>query len=174
MRRNLCFFFYLLIAPIILGCSAKQPNISGELNDSFQKMLAIEDVNNSFRIYIVSNDVENLKYGSDIKIAFRNTSGEKIFFPVGYGVKLYIIRNSKWLEIQNQNEYYGEGSLLQTKNQEDSGGRLVTGVRPNLPPEITPLGQEILRIVVIGEIQSIGENMADQTAAYIDVFINPQ
>lgn len=173
MKHFFAFIFSLFLVVIMFGCSPAGPNISDSLEVSFQELIVSNNINKSFQIYIDSNDAENLKYGSDIKIAFKNVSGEDVFFEVGYGIKLYIIRDNAWVEIQNKNEYYGEGSILQTKNQQASGGRLVTGVRPVLPPGIAPIADEILRIVVIGEILSDGERTGHHAAAYVDLLLNP-
>lgn len=93
---------------------------------------------------------------------------------MGYGLRLFITIGDEWVEIQNTNEYYGEGSLLRPDN-EQGAGCLATWVRPALLSEIiVDEGKRVtLRIVVIGEFLSNGEGTGIPVAAYTDVFIIP-
>ena len=129
-------------------------------------------MNELFQIYLDSPDEKNIKFGSVIKLLFRNVSGQEVFFPVGYRIKLFVIKNNKWIEIPNTVEYYGEGSLLQTKSEQALGGRIGAWVRPVLPSEITTEDQEILRILVVGELLTNGEKTGIPIGAYIDFLIS--
>jgi hypothetical protein len=102
------------------------------------------------------------------------SSDQDIYFPVGYGIRLLIINNDKWIEVKNKDIYYGDGSWLQTKRDQMLGARLATGVRPILPPDLLNVGnQVILRIVIIGEIHSNNSNNGLPVGAFTDLFVTP-
>jgi hypothetical protein len=167
-------FLFLIVTAIFSGCTSAKPKISTSLETSFQELLPIKDMNKSFQIYVDSSDQDNLKFGNDIKLAFKNITGQDVFFPVGYGIRLFVIRNNEWMEIQNYDDYYGEGSWLQTINQQTSGGRLVTWVSPVLPPEIADGDhQVILRTVIIGELVIDSKKTGIPVGAYTDVYLQP-
>lgn len=168
-------FLWILVMVTVCSCSPVQPSVSNDLEISFRELISIDDINKSFQIHAESIEQRNLKFESDIQVVLENLSNQQIFFPVGYGIRLFIIRDNAWIEIQNKNEYYGEGSLLRPKGEQELGDRISTGVRPILPPQIEDENhQEVLRIVIIGElIKDDDGRIGVPVGAYTDVFINP-
>jgi hypothetical protein len=155
------------------ACTQSHPEISDSLVMAFRDLIEIDSLNESFQISADTSNPKKLMYGSDVSIVFKNISGDEVFFPVGYGIRLFIIRDKTWVEIPNKNVYYGDGSWLQTRSDELLGARLGTWVRPVLPPGVDAAGQDVLRIVVVGEIPSDQNKTGSYTAAYVDVFISP-
>ncbi len=172
--RLLVLFLAIGVTAIVYGCSSSQPKISETMNISFRELVAIDEMNEYFQISVDSQSQEKLEFGSDIKVVFVNRSDWEIYFPVGYGIRLFIIENDKWVEIDNNDEYYGDGSLLRSVSEQGIGGRLVTWVRPVLPTDLADEGNpEILRIVMVGELLSAGEKTGIPVGAYVDLFLAP-
>lgn len=173
MKQHLyLLFFYLMLSIILAGCTSVRPNVPKELDISFQKIISIEDMNGSIRIRQTS--LETAKYGSNITVSIENLSNQPIFFPLNFGIRLFIIRDNEWIEIQDKNQYYGEGTLLHSKNHEDYSGKVTTWIRPVLPPELKSDGNhDILRILVIGETQGGGIEQGVLVGAYYDVDVYP-
>lgn len=166
-------FLFFLLAAILCSCIPVRPKVSESLETSFRELMLVDDINKSFQIYIDSTDRESMKFGSDIHVVIKNLSNQQIFFPVGYGIRLFIIRDSEWVEILNKNKYYGDGSFLRPKGIQELGDRISTGVRPILPSQIGfEDDQEILRIVMIGELMSDEEKTGIPVGAYTDIFVS--
>jgi len=163
----------VLLEVIGYGCSNSEPKISRDLQESFKNQVPVNDMNKSFCIWVDSSNYAELKFGSDIYVVIENLSDQQIFFPLGYGTRLFIVRDNKWVEIMNKNEYYGNGSILFPKGIQ-LGYLISTGIRPIIGPNIKYEGnQEILRIVIIGELISDGKKTGISAGAYTDVFVNP-
>lgn len=163
---------FVIIAGLISSCAPSQPKISGNLENLFRILVPIDDMNDSFQIYVNKNDHQSLNFGTKIPIIFTNLSEKQIFFPTGFGIKLYVVENNQWLEVQNQVEYWGDRSYLQPKGSQKAGGYLSTVIRPELPSEIYGEKEAILRVVVVGE--KINEiNQSTPVGAFVDLFIEP-
>lgn len=172
MKRNIYLLPFLLIGTIFVGCTSFQLSVPNELEISFRKMILIEDMNDSIGIRKISS--ENAKYGSDVKVSIENLSSQPIYFPLDFVIRLFIIRDNKWVEIQDKNQYYGEGTMLHPQDQQESIGRVITWVRPVLPMGISSAdNQDILRILITGEVQGIGVDNETLVGAYADIIIHP-
>jgi hypothetical protein len=169
--RKIFLFFSLLM--ILCACAPPQPKISESLEFSFREILAIEDVNNYFRIDVDHPEEGNFKSGSDIHVELYNLSDQQISFSINW-VRLFIVNENEWTDIRNNNVCYGEGALLRPKSDQELGARFSTWVRPVLPSQIETEGKpEIVRIVAIGELMSDGDTTGIPVAAYTDVFVSP-
>ena len=167
------FFFSALMAGIICGCAPAQPQISADLNNSFGKIIAMDDMNKYFQVRVDSSNQENMKFGSDTMITLTNLSDQKILFQVGYGIRMFVARDNNWIEVQNNAVYYGDEVIMQPKTSQMSEKYIVTGIQPIFSPEIKDEGhQEALRIVIIGELSN-GEKPGIPVGAYTDVFVTP-
>ena len=165
--------YIVLLEVIGYGCSSNKPKISSELQEYFKNQVPVRDLNKNFCIWVDSSNQADINFGSDMNVVIENLSDQQIFFPLGYGTRLFIVRNNKWVEIMNSNEYYGNGSILFQKGIQ-LGDRISTGIRPVLGPNIKDEGhQEILRIVIIGELITDGKKTGISVGAYTDVLVNP-
>ena len=117
---------------------------------------------------------EIVKYQELYKVLFKDENIDDIIITIEvYKLIKEDIKNNKWVEIMNSNEYSGNGSILFPKGIQ-LGDRISTGIRPVLGPNIKDEGhQEILRIVIIGELISDGKKTGISAGAYTDVFVNP-
>jgi hypothetical protein len=164
------------LAMAITTCNCRPvPNVSNALENSFRKVIATDEINNQFRIYLDSPKQDSLKIGSNIEISFRNLTDQEIFFQTGFGIRLFIIRDEKWVEILNNDEYYGKAPLLQgIGSQQAMLGGIPTGVRPALPPNVREAEhQELLRIMAVGELMDKGKKTGTLAGSYIDVLLMP-
>jgi len=158
----------------LCGCAPTQPRTTEYLDVSFRQLIAVDDMNKTFHLIVDKSSQENPKFGSDIQVRIENLSEQEVSFPVDLGIKLFIVRDNGWLEIQNNNKYYSIGPALILKRQQETGHRITTGIRPVLPPDAKDARQqEILRIVAIGELISNGEKTGIPVGAYTDMFVNP-
>jgi hypothetical protein len=171
MKQRVLMFLQS-IAIVISICRCKPIlMVSDAQENSFQKIVAVENLNKYFQIYLDSANPKNLKMGDDIIIAFRNLTNQEVLFSVGFGIRLFIINDNKWVEIINDADYYGKGALLESsKSQQAILGGFVTSIRPALPlnfVEANPLLK--LRIFVIGELMNNGQKTGIPVGAYLDV-----
>ena len=173
MKPSIILWIFCWIGmTIIIGCTSVRPRLSKELESSFQKTISVEDLNESIRVRPASQ--ERAKYGSNIKIRIQNVSDQPIYFPLDFEMRLFIIRDNEWVEIQDNNQYYGEGTLLHPKGQEESSGTITTWVRPVLPLNFTSGNdKDILRIVIIGEKQNDNMEFGTPVGAYTDIVVYP-
>jgi len=160
------FFLLITLFINILGCTSSQSNVSDKLETSFKDIVEIDKLNEYFQIY-VSSDQKVHKFGSDIKVYFKSITDDKIVFQVGYKIRLFIVHNNSWLEIQNKNKYFGEESYLPSISNQNLGARLSTGVRPISPPDVGVEAKTMLRILVEGTL------LPDNTpvGSFVDIYI---
>jgi hypothetical protein len=106
--------FVALFVFFISGCSTSSPKVPGSLQESFQQLVTTDDMNKSLRVTAEISGKEELHFGSEIHVVIKNTSNQQILVRVPEGIKLFIINDGKWLEINDNNEYFGdsEGAVL--------------------------------------------------------------
>lgn len=171
-RRLLIYISHLCLIALLLSCKSSQIEVSENLENSFSKAIGIENLNKFFEVHLVSGE-ENFRFGSDIRISLYNSSGEKILFSVGYGIKLFVVYENNWLEIENKNKYSGEEVYLPSVSNQDLGARLVTGIRPVLPLNIDLREKTILRILIQGVLIYDKSNNNIPVGAFVDVYVEP-
>ncbi|MFZ5909210.1 MAG: hypothetical protein ACOYYU_04270 [Chloroflexota bacterium] len=158
------------------GCTHNQPSISKDLQESFQKLIVIEDMNKSLLVSIDASEQRYIKFDTDIRIIIENLSDKKILIPEPDGIKLLIVRNNEWVEVNDATEYYGnsEGPVLFPSAPLELKSRTTTWIHPYLNPEFDYTKEsETLRVVIIGKIISDGEKTGELVSAYADVSIEP-
>jgi hypothetical protein len=145
--------------------------ITEDMEKKFQNIFPLITMNESFQLK-VNSDENIFKFGSDIPVLFNNKSPYKIFFATDSFIKLFIIRDNKWLEIRNRNKY--SGVLVLSSKGTSLSDFNTTGVRPVLDNNIVSEGkEELLRIVMIGELMENGIRTGNFVGAYVDVYVSP-
>jgi hypothetical protein len=139
--RQIFFFYIVSLAIVLLSCTSTKPKISDTLDSEFTELVNNEELNKYFEVRPVSGQ-EIYKLGSDVRVFLYNSLDEKILFPVGYGIKLFIVFEDKWIEIDNRNNYSGETVMLPTVSNQNIGARLVFGV-PNCITGNVTLGSNV-------------------------------
>lgn len=168
-----------LLILAVSACSNNQPNISKDLQESFQEMIPIADTNTNLSIKIISDGQNENKSGFDIKILVENISKQNILFPVNSKViRVFIIRNNTWMEIKDTVKYYssivGGDSFILPPRGEQQPNTFTTVVRPVLEPNAKDEGkQETMRILIVGELMDDNKKTSIPVAAYVDLFMNP-
>lgn len=170
--RQIFFFYIVSLAIVLLSCTSTKPKISDTLDSEFTELVNNEELNKYFEVRPVSGQ-EIYKLGSDVRVFLYNSLDEKILFPVGYGIKLFIVFEDKWIEIDNRNNYSGETVMLPTVSNQNIGARLVFGVRPVLPTGIEIHETVVLRILIQGVL--VSDNVPSDTSvgAFVDVYVEP-
>jgi hypothetical protein len=168
----------VLLTILISGCSTNSPNVTRDMQESFQKLVAINEMNKDLRVTTDISDNNNLHIGSVIHLVIENLSDQPILIPEPSGIKLFIINDGEWSEINNNAEYYGnsEGPVLYPHEPSELRYRTSTGVSPVLKPgtKISDKGSKIvLRILIIGEMLMNGEKTGIPVGAYTDVYLTP-
>jgi hypothetical protein len=170
--------FVILLVILISGCSTNSPNVSSDLQEAFQQKMALEEINTKLRVTVDSSDNKNLRFGSVIHVVIENFSDQNILIPEPSGIKMFIINDGEWLEINNNAEYYGnsEGPVLYPYGSNELRYRTSTGVSPVLKPDTVisdPNSNIILRILIMGEQISDSKKTGITTGAYTDVYLTP-
>jgi hypothetical protein len=171
-RRSL----HLWLLVLLLGCLPAKPKISQAEDDAFRKQIGMQELNSRFRISTPKDRRADPRFGSDIEVLIENVSNETIGFPIGFGIRMFALMDSHWLEVENADEYYGEsGSLLYPKDRLGMGGQLSTVVRPLLPLQMEDMKEKVvLRIMLLGEAESPnGGTEKTPVGAYTDVYVEP-
>ncbi len=109
--------FIFLVGLVISSCRINQSTITHSNELSFQQLYPFK-MNENILVKVEPSSQETFRYGSNIHIVIENKSEQEIFFPVGFGIKMFVVRNNNWVEVQDKNSYYGEGSLLPSKSSE--------------------------------------------------------
>jgi len=80
---------------------------------------------------------EVLHLGSEIHVVINNASNRQITVRAPEGIKLFIVNNGKWLEVNDNNEYFGdgEGAVLYPPGPLELRDRKSTWIRPVLKPD---------------------------------------
>jgi len=168
--------FHAMLIFSLSNCVNTQPNISKNLEISFKKVFPIEDMNKSLQITVEdvlateNNNKDTFEFGSEIPIKMLNLSNYQIDLDTQSFIKLFIVRDTELIEIQNKDTYSGElmlspkGTLLLDFKH--------TGVRPVLIDNVTKEGEkEILRIVLFGELMQDDVPIGEPVGAYVDVVV---
>ena len=170
--RQLLVLCTISLTMALTSCMSAKPEISGALDSEFDEFVEIENLNKYFEVRPTTGQ-EIYKLGSDIRIFLYNSLDEKILFPVGYGIRLFIVFDNRWLEIDNNNDYSGEAVMLPTVSNQNIGARLVFGVRPVLPLGIELYEKVILRILIQGLLISDKAPSDVPVGAFVDVYVEP-
>jgi hypothetical protein len=170
--------YMAMIIFILCGCSTQQPAISADLQKSFAEMIPIANLNTHLQVKVIKGDQH--KFGSDVHILVENISDNSIYLSTGIDtlfVKVFVVQDNTWKEIRNDTIYYsitvGDGYILSPAKGEQPN-RFTNSVRPMLEPNGQDEGkQEIVRILVVGELMSEGKKIEIPVGAYVDLFMEP-
>jgi hypothetical protein len=170
--------FAALCAILISGCSTSSPKVPGDLQESFQQLVGIEDINKSLQVIAEISDNKIMHFGSQIHTVIKNASNQLILIRAPEGIRLFIINDGKWLEINDNNEYFGdgEGAVLYPSGPLELRGRKSTWVSPVLKPGTVisdPDSNIVLRILILGEQISDDKKTGLPIGAYTDVYLVP-
>lgn len=161
-----------LLVGLIVGinsCLFGHPIVSDEMNEDFLEMFKVNDMNEHFSISVNNSDDSNLRYGSNIDIVVYNKSKQEIYFPPDSSMKLFVVRENTWIEIENFVTYGDELILL--PNGSLFGDTRSTLVNPVLLPDMDKKVDErdIVRVAMIGELLSSGNPTGTLVGAYTDI-----
>jgi len=174
--RNIAFAVMFALVLSLYGCMGNQIKISDDLQLSFFRLIPVADLNKSLRVTIIPDGQNENKFGSDIEIHVENLSEQHIFFTGDASLpRVFIIRENKWTEIKNHNDYYGDGWELSPKGERYPNPSLfATWVRPILEPNLeNKRQQEIVRILIVGELAHDKQETGIPVGAYVDLLVNP-
>lgn len=170
--RQLFVLYMISLAMALISCMSAKPGISDALDSEFDKFVEIKDLNKYFEVRLTSGQ-EIYKFGTIIRIFLYNVSDEKILFPVGYGIRLFIVIDNEWLEIDNESNFSGEAVTLPSISNQNMGARLSFGVLPALPSDIEIQEKAILRILIQGLLISDKSSSDVPVGAFVDVYVEP-
>ncbi len=171
----------LLIAIMALGSyayySKKHSPVSKKLENSFQNLITITDINSSLRVNLVSFKRYEGYLDPEIIVRVENVSNEKISFSPDPSsvVSNFIIADENWIKIFNNNDIFflanGKEIILHPKNMPQPND-LSISVYPifSYPTGYNTDGmkwQNVVRILITGEL--ILKDKRLPVGAYIDV-----
>jgi len=132
------------------------------------KQIGIADINRSLTLTLSSQNA--YKPGTDIEFDIHNMSPYEVLLPADYGAKIFMARDTGWLELKNNLEYHGEVELLSA-----ASGPLLSEfpaiVRPAFGPDVNLQPQNIVRILVAGELMNGQAKPVSQVGAYVDIIL---
>lgn len=163
---------FVFLLSVLVAFSNDLPVVSNDLEKELLTAFHLTDINESFQVTI-NGEEKTFKINSDIPLIFNNKSPYTIYFPTGSFIRLLIINDNEWMEIENSHTYAGlllispEGTLLKDFN--------IAGVRPVIDNSILHGDKKdlLLRIVLIGEIMENNDPTGRFVGAYVDVDITP-
>ena len=166
MKRNLIFSICLGILLILSGCQSS----TVDKENSFQNLYPEVEFNRE--IVLIENPVaKNIGYiGSDVNLLLVNQSLETITLQISKDVYLYTYsdRKQKWIEVNNQFEYYASEVTMFPTGTGQIDNALVF-VWPEIYDFTTPIN---LRVVTIGHVKN-GEIDSIKSGAYFDIDLVP-
>jgi hypothetical protein len=163
LDRTAAFLFLILVCLAAVGCT-KHPSLpdmpdigisQGEINT--RVLLAAPAGLNTYKI------------GEIVSLTVEVVSDDRILFPHDYGAKIFVLEDNQWVEVPNLMEY-PDGHITLSPTSGDPLRKGTAGVVPLFPDSNN---KQTIRIILIGNIYSNGQLTDDQTAAYIDLEMNP-
>ena len=158
---------------LLSGCTNRQPRISTDNDISFKELVEIDDLNFTLTAKLLNPNGKSADFNSDIRILVENTSIEEVFLHADTSqtrIRVFILRENNWLEIQDAYVTYGDGNVLNAKGQMVSEWR--AWVRPvNNLSFGDSREREIVRVLVTGEMMSDGDLTGIPVGAYVDLFV---
>lgn len=160
----------LVLSSLVSACDARSQGserTTTRAEEAFSDQFGFEGLDNQIDIDLTEED-GSVVNGGQMQLLVANRSKRAVWFPPGYGSRLFIRQSSEgeWMEIQNQVTYVGDGDLLEPRG---SGSRNWAGVVTVSAGDYPLDDAEVLRIVVTGRVASDGIISDSHTSSYIDI-----
>jgi hypothetical protein len=154
---------------MLIGCN--DGTSLKDLNEEFAKKFPLADLNRSLQLGLVG---EGGVFDKNSSIAFYiyNMSNRPILIDHNANTKLFVARNSKWVEIENS-IIYPDSLPLSPLGTPLLDSRY-TWVQLVLSDEVFDTTTEDIRIriLVLGEIMEDDHEIVESVGAYFDILIN--
>ena len=168
--KFLVVFYFTLF--IVTGCEIKPSAPSNAVEENFQAIFPQVAMGDSFQLNVVADETTPTP-NSEIRLSIINKSTHFISFPPDSDVKLFVLKDSEWVEVRNKITYsgllqlYPQGTLLKDTRTSWVHPVLDDNMMDNEKKEI------LLRIVMVGEIVEEDVYTGVLVGAYVDVFLVP-
>jgi len=171
MKYSKIYFALITLTCIIYACSSSQLDNLSPLEESFLKLIAVDDVNNSLHVDIVYDERTEYKYGEDVVILIKNNSSKEIFLPSkSSALRAFVLNGDSWVEVENNIIYLGNGTILTPSG--DAMAELINGIRPVFDPGLDGLEKKVIvRVLVLGEFMLNGEKTGQLVAAFAELIM---
>jgi hypothetical protein len=173
MKENTTrILIFLLVFTILLGCSKGTDSVSKDMEKQFLDIVPVTDMNKSLQLEVYG-DQKTFGLGHDIPLLIYNKSSHRILFTKDSRIKLFMIQDAAWLEVENEIIY--TGSTLLSPQGTPLLDLTNTWAKPAFDKDMIKNGKEevLVRIVMIGEIIENDVGTGKFAGAYIDVHITP-
>lgn len=173
MKENIKpFLIIFLFLSLMLGCSSPSNSVSNNMESQFLTAVPVINMNKDLELS-VHGDEKKFRLGSKIQLRIQNQSPNSILLEGDSHIKLFSIKDAKWIEVKNQITY--SGSILLSPQGTPLLDVHFTLVKPTLDKNMMNTDEEHipLRIVTIGEIMNNDTRTGKFVGAYIDVYITP-
>jgi hypothetical protein len=159
-------FLIILLAFLILFTNSCNPSSSTlKLPD-----LNFSDIEMNQRFILEApKGLNTFKIGEIISLIVDVKSNDQIAFENDYGARIFLLEDTGWVEIPNHVKY-PVGQILLSESKGDPFQKGEADIVPKLEDETNSV---TLRIILIGNIYRDGKITKDQTAAYIDIELEP-
>jgi hypothetical protein len=160
----------IALAVSICGCGLITDTITRD--DDFKQIVPELELNTAIRLLISDQLTNEFTIGYSFDLLLENTSEHQVWFPQGYGLRVfsYSEDSKEWIELQNRVEYVS--GIEDILDPHGKGNWLaVVSANPEITKSIEPVS---VRILVVGEIFTGGRPTGEQVGAYIDVSLGTQ
>jgi hypothetical protein len=160
----------LVLSSLVSACDARSQGLeqtATRAEEAFSDQFGLDRLDNQIDIDLTEED-GSVVNGGQIQLLVANRSKKAVWFPPGYGSRLFIRESSEgeWIEIKNQVTYVGDGDLLEPRGSGSGNWAGVVTVSAGDCP-LDEVG--ILRIVVTGRVASDGIISDIHTSSFIDI-----
>lgn len=171
---------FLIITTLVYACKEGTDNnlieISPEAEKTFNALVNTQDINQSMKVSVLENTIEEYKNSSEIEILIENTTSNKFIYfnpEEVSAIQLLLNIDNNWLPVNNKDKYIGNGVI--SPNGVQGLPRWKTGIRPEVNPIMFENSNYLLiRILISGEfISTSGEKSGEKVAAYVDILLIP-
>jgi hypothetical protein len=165
MKKRHSHWVIIFIIISMVACVAPQNNDLPEGLD-----IPREKLNTMIRMELLPpyQGYDNYKIDEPIFIKVKNLTETPVFFSESAGVKLYISKEGKWIEIANKMQNLSDNSKIIPKSQDRFGGAtisIVPDVLEELPVQI--------RVIVVGDMKMAPSNSGEKVGAFVDFRLCP-
>lgn len=166
--------FLILMVIILSGCS--NAKISSESEEqSLEQFVSsaydteIKDINQSITLELTPYSRDSLRPDTLFDLLAVNQIKDAVRFPADFNMKIFRFSNHEWLLTQNEVTYLSDEIILADSS--------LHGISELLPIKLAlehPEEDNLIRVVILGELLIDGEPNGEKVAAYLDLTITPE
>ncbi len=104
----LCCF----LSAILISCSNNTNHQTSDIEKKFLSIIPVADMNKTLQLS-VDGDQKMFQFDSQINVTIHNVSRYSVMFDAASPPKILAVKNSEWIEVENEITYSGARVCLQ-------------------------------------------------------------